>query len=87
LDLTTQDRDLVAQDQDLDFVRLLATRAQHDQLQHLSQHQVSQRHDHSGDRQRHRRVEQERIPLAVALAQVRKIAAGPTAIAGTGMRD
>jgi hypothetical protein len=47
-DLTAQDRELVAKDQDLDFLRPLATQAQHDQLQHLSQHQISERQDHAG---------------------------------------
>jgi hypothetical protein len=36
----------VAQDQDLDFLRPIAAHAQHDQLQHLTQDQVSERHDH-----------------------------------------
>ena len=46
-DLTPQHRDLVAKDQDLDLFRLLAAHAQHDQLQHLTQEQVSERHDHA----------------------------------------
>jgi hypothetical protein len=47
-DLTTQHRDLVAKDQDLDLFHPLAAHAQHDQLQHLTQDQVSERHDHAG---------------------------------------
>jgi hypothetical protein len=38
----------VAKDQDLDFLRSIAAQTQHDQLQHLTQDQVSKRHDHAG---------------------------------------
>jgi hypothetical protein len=40
LDLTAQHRELVAKDQDLDFLRPIAAQAQHDQLQRLTQDQV-----------------------------------------------
>jgi hypothetical protein len=46
-DLTAQHRELVAKDQDLDFLRSIAAQAQHDQLQRLTQDQVSERHDHA----------------------------------------
>jgi hypothetical protein len=36
-DLTTQHRDLVTKDKNLDLLRPLATQTQHDQLQHLTQ--------------------------------------------------
>jgi hypothetical protein len=38
----------MAKDQDLDLVRALAAQTQHDQLQHLTQDQVSKQHDHAG---------------------------------------
>jgi hypothetical protein len=45
--LAAQHGDLVAKDQDLDLLCPLAAQAQHDQLQHLAQDQVSERHDHA----------------------------------------
>ena len=53
-ELTALDHDLVAKDQDLDLLRPLAAHAQHDQLQHLTQDQVSERQDHGGQPAAHR---------------------------------
>jgi hypothetical protein len=46
-DLTTQHRDLVAKDQDVDLFRLLAACPARS-LQHLTQDQVSERQEHAG---------------------------------------
>jgi hypothetical protein len=54
LDLTTQHRDLVAKDKNLDLLRPLTTHAQHDRLQQLPQDQVSERQDHAGQPASHR---------------------------------
>jgi hypothetical protein len=42
-DLTTEHRDLMAKDQNLNVLRPLAAYAQHDQLQQLTQDQISER--------------------------------------------
>ena len=44
--LATQDREFVAQDQDLDFLGLSRPAAEHDQLEDVAQRQVEERPDH-----------------------------------------